>query len=712
MERDLQDLKEEIRARNDIVEVVSQYMRLQRAGKNWKGLCPFHADKNPSFSVVPQMQSYRCWSCGEKGDVFTFIQKKENLDFVEALEFLARRAGVPFERKGVNPERASEREQMFDMNAVAAKFYQDRLTKSQDVQAYLARRGILKETQEQFQIGCAPDDWEALTFHLQQRRADLSLAARIGLIKKRAQDGTGFYDTFRHRLMFPIHDVSGRIIAFGGRALGDDPAKYMNSEQTPLFDKSRTLYGLYFARKKLSGDIPAVFVEGYMDVVTTHQAGFTQCVATLGTSMTEEHARMLARYNPRVVICYDGDEAGIKATLRGAQVWEAIGVEGAEVRVARLPAGDDPDSLLLRGETAAFQAALDNAVPRVDFQIELIYKRHNLQTEDGRDAALAEAIPLLASIRSLSLRDRYAQRLASLHPLHNYDTGRAIKAILADAEMYAQRSRDGKAPRDRGYPLTEEANRGTLAESPPLPTYRPPNQKQWGEWPGTRNFVRKGEGERGYDPNGGYRGGKRRFENGPAGDPTPPSLAAPLLTGTEKAEQQLLRALFSPEWRVFILSRLQPGWLVTPPGQQLFAWIARTPAAPDGGIDPLPLLRCLENEEETGEDRPSEKPEESSSDSGGEFGASSGRHSAKLSGFLREILEDSPFLVSNEALNEAAVSDCIRRLQQHHADQVKRELIARLQQEGLAPEERRAYLDQYQQQMRETRGSPPSAEGE
>jgi DNA primase len=687
---------------------------------------------------MPDLQRYKCFSCGEGGDVFKFIQKKENLDFIEALEFLAKRAGIVFERKGVSPERASERDRMLELNALAVRFFQDRLSKSEDAKAYLAGRGILKETQEKFDIGYAPPDWEALTFYLQQKRADLALAEKIGLIKAR-QEGGGYYDAFRNRLMFPIHDVSGRVIAFGGRALDDDPAKYLNSPQSPLFDKSRTLYGLVFARKKLSGDIPAVFVEGYVDVVTTHQAGFTQCVATLGTSMTEEHARMLARYNPRVVICYDGDAAGIKATLRGATVWESIGVDGAEVRVARLPAGDDPDSLLRRGETAAFQAALDKAVPRVDFQIELVLKEHNLKSEDGRDAALAEVIPILASLHSKAARAHYAQDLVKLHPLHaRLGIGRAMEQLLADVEAYARQSRDGQGPRDRNYPLTEQANRAPLAEQPPPPVFRPPDRKQWGgeQWPGTRNVIRKGEGRP--EGNGGYGNkGKRRYPDNPIGDPTPPSLDAPLLTGAEKAERQLLRACFSAEWRPFILSRLKPEVLLTPQGRRLFAWIAATPAAEDGSLDPLPLLHRAEREEEdteadeAGEDfyhrghrgTPREEAGDTALEAAGSGWEGEKETEAtpenvargilpgkgeKLSDFLRAVLEDSPFLVSNERLNEAAVSDCIRRLQKDHQDRSRRELAERLQHaESLPPEQRRAYIEQYHRNVRETRGSPP-----
>ena len=471
MERDLQSVKDEIRVRTDIVELIGNYTRLKKSGKNWTGLCPFHADKKPSFTVYADTGYYRCWSCGEKGDIFTFVQKKENLDFIESLEWLARRAGVIFERGAGNAEKRSEREEMLALNDMAVKFFQDRLTKSQDAKEYLVNRALLKTTIDQWDIGFAPPEWDALTEHLHQKRANLALAAKIGLIKQRKQEGTGFYDAFRNRVMFPIHDLNGRVIAFGGRAMSsEEAAKYLNSEQSDLFDKSRTLYGLYFARKKLGTEIAPVFVEGYVDVIATHQAGFTQCVATLGTSMTEEHARMLARYNPRVIICYDSDNAGIKATLRGAEVWEKGGVEGAEVRVARLPAGDDPDSILRRGETSAFQLALDNAVPRVDFEIELALKRHNITAEEGRENALNELIPIFATIKSQSQRGKYADKFAYLHPLNGrFGIERAIEQIMTDIETYARQTNHGQSPRDRGYPLSQQANNAPLSETPPPP---------------------------------------------------------------------------------------------------------------------------------------------------------------------------------------------------------------------------------------------------
>ena len=699
MERDLQDVKEEIRARTDLVEIIGNYTRLKRSGKNWTGLCPFHSDKNPSFSVSPTLGIYKCYSCGEGGDLFKFVQKKENLEFIEAIEFLARRAGIEFERKGVNPEKASEREQMLEMNALAVRFFQDRLTKSPDAQAYLAHRGILKSTQDEFQLGFAPDDYEALTFFLQKQRADMALAVKIGLLKERKEGRSGTYDTFRNRLMFPIFDVTGRVIAFGGRAMGDDKAKYLNSEGSAIFDKSRTLYGLNFARKKLSGDIPAVFVEGYVDVITAHQAGFSQCVATLGTSMTEEHARLLVRYNPRVVICYDSDSAGIKATLRGAAVWEAIGIEGAEVRVARLPAGDDPDSLLKRGEIAVFQNALDNAIPRVEFQLELALKNHDTATAAGRDNALAEIIPILASLPQLTLRSRYVQQYSYLHPLHAHNVARAEDQILADAAAYAKQSH----ARDRNYPLTEEANRAPLENAAPAPSYRPPSANQWGqtnEWPNTKQ-VRPGNGGYGDNKPGNWRDRKNR-QSRPASDTTPPSLAAPTVSGAEKAERQLLRGLFSAEFRSMILSRLQPDLLVTAQGRTLFERVSRTPAGSDGTIDPRPLLRQAEEEEEKAGGG------QELADAMAEYDPSSGG-AKKLSYYIREVLEDFGSLVSNEPLNEAAMIDCIRRLQKRREEQSRQELLRRM--EHLSPEEKRAALQEYTKKMLESKGSRPAEDG-
>jgi DNA primase len=738
MENDLQQIKEEIRARVDIVEIIGGYTRLKRSGKNWTGLCPFHNDRKPSFSVSAEGGYYRCWSCGEKGDLFTFVQKKENLEFMDALEWLARRAGIPFERRGANPEQVSEREQALELNQLAVRFFQDRLTKSQEAKDYLVRRALLKSTQEQWDIGFAPPESHALSYFLQKRRANLELAVKIGLIRQSKFGDDDYYDFYRGRIMFPIRDRNGNLIGFGGRVMNpDEEPKYLNSPDSFLFPKSRTLFGYYFAKRKISADIPPVFVEGYLDVITAHQAGFAQCVATLGTSMTEEQADMLSKISSRVIICYDADKAGINATLRGATVWEGLGVENAEVRVARLPAGEDPDSLLRKGDTAAFQRALDNAVPRVDFQLELALKRHNVTTENGKAAALAEVIPILASIIGRSGRDRYAQRVAHLLP-SNRNPERAIEQLLYDVERYAQQNRDGQSPRARGYPLTEQSNRGPLQEQPdpptarPVerPTYRAPNSQQWGQtnaegWPHTRQVIGKGDGGNGRPPRDGYgkgKWGKGRRQEGPPTDPTTPTPVPPALTAAEKAERQLLRALFSTEWRVTVLNSVREELLVTAEGRRVYAWAARTPARADGSLDPGPLLRAATEAEEAeavlhgvefGAGMGAEVQPDSAQtqEAKNATNASPGHYSAKFSDFIRELLEESPFFVSNDGFNEATVQGCLSVLQKHRNERElyeMRMLIERLEQ-ARTPEEKRVAKEQYEQyhqKMRAMRGTP------
>ncbi len=702
MQRDLHSIKEEIRTRSDIVDIISQYLRLKRSGKNWTGLCPFHDDKRPSFTVSQDKQNYKCWSCGEGGDVFKFIEKKENLEFIEALEFLARRAGITFERKGFSKEQASERERMYELNQIASKFYQERLAKSTDARDALAKRGILKETQEQFDIGYAPPDRGALTAHLHNTRADIELAIKLGIVRSRQPAGSGIYDTFCNRLMFPIHDINGRIVGFGGRAMGDDPAKYINSDQSPIFDKSRTLYGLCFARKKLSSNTPAVFVEGYIDVITTHQAGFQQCVATLGTSLTEDHARILVRYNPHVVICYDADSAGIKATMRGAEVWETLAIEDSKVLIARLPAGEDPDSMLLKGDTAGFQRAIDNAIPRVEFEMELIQQKHDLSMETGKDAALHELIPVLAKIDSMVDRDKYAIRIARLHPASTYDLSRAIREILADAAQIALKN--GKSsPRAQGYPLTARTNQAPLNPPPNGMGYQPPSKESWGTWPNTNQVVRKGS-------NSNFPGSEGSYQNSLVRMPLP-LLANTRLTGTEKAERELLRALLTAEWRLFILNRLKPEQLVSDLGREYFVLIARTTAETDGSINIPKLIHTVEQKEREPIDDPyaEEASEEYNSlPVGSELDVESEKNDpSKLSHFIRNVLEDSPFLVSNDKLSEASLNSLIIKLQKHWKDQARRELALVLQQAQEMPlEQRRAFIEQYHIKMREYSGSP------
>ena len=652
MEKDLSAIKEEIRSRSDIVEVIGGYLHLQKAGKDYKGVCPFHPDTRPSLSVSPTLQIYKCYSCGEGGDVFKFVQKIDNLEFVEALEQLAKRAGIAFDRRALSPELQSKREQMRTVVTIAQDFFRERLRQNPDAQSYLQGRSIVEASISQWDIGYAPGQWDALSNYLERRHASLPVAAELGLLKQRPTGG--YYDAYRNRITFPIHDLNGNIAGFGGRALSaDDPAKYINSDSSLLFDKSSTLYGLYFARKSFSDTRPPVFVEGYLDVIAAHQGGFQQCIATLGTSLTEQHARLLSRFSHKVVLCYDADAAGTKAAVRGAQVWEELALENSEAQIASLPPGEDPDSLLASGETAAFQKCLDSAVSRVEFQLDQILKSHDLHSDEGRNRALTAAIAVLGTVSRHSLRARYADKIAFIHPLHGrFGLQRALEQILTDAEA-ASRATSNRWGRAVGYPLTEGQNGRPLRRPVPIPP----------TWEATN------------------------------GEPTSAvtNERPNALLGAEKAEQQLLRALFSPKWRTTLLSLLTAEMLPSPEGKFLFQWAFETPANDDGGLSPASLITMLESKNEPVAARM----------------VSLGTNEIKISKLVRELLQESSFYVSNDVLSRDAVNDCIARLQRHRDDNDLRRLSEKLR--TADESDQRALLQQYSQKMRDLRGTTKPA---
>ncbi|NLH98186.1 MAG: DNA primase [Chthonomonadales bacterium] len=435
--------KEEIRARSDIVEIIGAVVQLQRRGRNWVGLCPFHQEKTPSFNVDPVTQSFKCFGCGASGDVFTFVERHENMSFIEAAEHLARRAGVELARRGGGPPRPQgEREALFDANAAANTYFRKTLSQASAAIDYLARRGILPETVEKWQIGFAPDAWDGLLNYLVSRKFDLRVAERAGLIHK-ARTGN-YVDAFRNRIIFPIHDDQQRIVGFGGRAMGDEPPKYLNTGETPIFTKSKLLFGLHHARKSMAEQGHALLMEGYTDVISAHQAGFTAAVATLGTSLTTEHAKRLARLSPRIVIVYDADSAGIKAALRAATELER---ESAQVRIVALPAGDDPDSLIRAGHADRLKRAIDNAVTRVQFELDLAVAAADQSTDEGRHELVRRVIAILATVPTRTERDLYIERVWQLHPLSVHGPALAKQQLHQDAEQVAGRKVTAIAPR-------------------------------------------------------------------------------------------------------------------------------------------------------------------------------------------------------------------------------------------------------------------------
>jgi DNA primase len=430
------DAVEEIRRRIDIVDLISQDVALRKGGRNLKGLCPFHNERTPSFHVSPEKQIWKCFGCGAGGDIFSYIQKRDNLSFPEAVEWLARRAGVTIEYGGRGGEQVrSEKEQILRVNEVACAFFQKMLRESAKARDYLAKRGLSESAVEKYKLGYAPDSWDTLVRHLAREGVPASYALKAGLII--ARDGSGgYYDRFRDRLIFPIFDAFDRIVGFGGRALGDDPAKYINSPESVVFAKNRILYGLNFARRAIVEQDMVIVVEGYMDAITTQEAGFENTVATMGTALTEEHVNVLGRFTKKAVLAFDADSAGMAAALRSSLFFER---SGFDVRILNMPKGEDPDSLLRAGDRSRFAILVKEALPILDYRVKLALAKHDLSTDEGKAAALKSAIRVLAETESIVERERLIKQLAKYHPNFSTGTARAEDHIRAEVEAARRR---------------------------------------------------------------------------------------------------------------------------------------------------------------------------------------------------------------------------------------------------------------------------------
>lgn len=400
------DLVQEIKLRTDLVELIAGYVPLRQAGRAHKGLCPFHAEKSPSFTVDGERGFFKCYGCGVGGDCFTFMEKKEGLDFQEAGEFLARRLGLEWVRRGDTTERRSERQRLYDVVALAERFFCQSLERAPEVREYLDRRGVQAETARDFRLGYAPPGYEALLGWLRSEKVPLEDAERADVVLRGEH---GLRDRFVDRLMFPIYDIEGRPVAFGGRTLkAEGIPKYLNSRETPIFQKGRTLYGLHLAKRAIPGAGFTVAVEGYMDLIALHQAGVTNSVAGLGTAITETHVGVLGRWSRELVMCYDGDGAGIQAAIRNAAMFEAA---GCQVRVAALPPGEDPDTYIKTHGVEHFRALLNRAEPLLDYQLSVIRARYNLSDETARLPFVREAARAIAQSGSHLTRQEYAARL-------------------------------------------------------------------------------------------------------------------------------------------------------------------------------------------------------------------------------------------------------------------------------------------------------------
>nr|MBA3821014.1 DNA primase [Deltaproteobacteria bacterium] len=429
------DVISQIRDAADIIQVIGQHVQLRKAGRNWKGLCPFHGEKTPSFNVSPDKGFFHCFGCQKHGDVFTFVMELEGKSFVDAAEQLAQRFGIAVPRIEESPElrkMRGERVAMLELNKLATAFYREVLAdpkRGEPGRAYLAKRGVSDETAARFQLGYAPADWGALADHLKALRADLELAVKVGLIAPRPRSG-GYYDRNRDRLVCPVVVPGGDVVGFSSRVVGsappaedgNEPPKYINSPESAVYKKSKLLFGLAQAREAMAVTKRVVLVEGNFDVITLHQAGFTDVVAPLGTALTPEQVGVLRRVAERVVLLYDGDRAGYKATMHALQMCVE---QDVEVLVASSPGhgksgglsgpltgGVDPDSLVAGGGGELLREAIDRAKGAIEyFAFEVWSKaRGNV---DARSRALEDAARLVAKVASPMKRDLIVATLAT-----------------------------------------------------------------------------------------------------------------------------------------------------------------------------------------------------------------------------------------------------------------------------------------------------------
>ncbi len=434
-----EDIINEIKYRNDIETAISQYVNLKRRGKNLVGLCPFHSEKTPSFTVYPENGSFYCFGCGVGGDVFTFTGLIENLDYIESVKLLAERSGITLPQDGYDDSMQRLKKRIYDINRDTARFFHAFLMSPGGKWAldYLTGRGLTVKTIKHFGLGAAPDSWDALIHHLKEKgytESDMLAANVIG----KSQRGS-LYDRFRKRVMFPIINIRGNIVAFSGRAMpGEDKqgGKYVNTADTPVYKKSENLFGINFAKNVCSERV--ILVEGNMDVISLHQAGFENTVAPLGTAFTTEQANLLSRYTKEIVLMLDADAAGQKAVRRASELLENTGLS---VRVVVVPDGKDPDEYIKKNGKERFAALLEGAVSDMEYKLLTAAKDINLDNEDGRLKYLAAAAEIIAASDDIMTRDIYIGRLSEKY-------GVSRTALNARIEELRKRNRRQKQKKE------------------------------------------------------------------------------------------------------------------------------------------------------------------------------------------------------------------------------------------------------------------------
>lgn len=406
------EIIEEVRAAANIVDVVGSYVPLRKRGKNYSGLCPFHSEKEPSFTVSDEKQIFHCFGCGASGSVFDFLMRSRNLSFPEAVKELANRYSIPLpQRQETGREKRMRElaERLRHVNEVAAAFFNQALLDENTGKmalAYLQSRGMGPEVIQDFQLGYAPQGWDGLKRHLLSRKVDLKIAVQAGLLVKKSERDC--YDRFRHRLMFPIKDMRGRTVAFGGRALDEEnPPKYLNSPETPIFHKGRTLYGLATAREACRRHKMALVVEGYFDLLALYNQGFQHVVAPLGTALTLHHVRLLSRLAPQAVLVFDGDQPGMRAAMRSLELFLR---EKLSARLVALPEGMDPDDFLAKKGREAFSSLLEKARPLMEIFLEQSLAEYDGSVE-GRLKVVRQVAPMLKLLDSRVTQEGYVRLL-------------------------------------------------------------------------------------------------------------------------------------------------------------------------------------------------------------------------------------------------------------------------------------------------------------
>ncbi len=445
----------EIRDRSSILEVVSDYVNLKKAGKNYKGLCPFHSEKTPSFMVNEEKQIFHCFGCGAGGDIFTFLMKVGNFSFPQAVEELAKRYGVRLPPRELSPAKKKEmdkREILFQINQMASEYFHDLLSRRREGEergGAIFQRGMSEKIIKEHRLGYSLERWDGLVQHLQEKKVSLELARELGLIFPKKREG--WYDAFRGRILFPIFDLHQRVVGFGGRLIKEGEPKYLNSPESSLYHKGEILYGLQVAKGYIPKKDCVIIVEGYFDLLTLHQFGLKHSVATLGTALTAQHVHILKRYTKNLITVFDADVAGVQASLRALPLFLEEEVSGKTII---LPKDEDPDEFLRKGNLEEFEKRAINAVSLIDFFFERLMKTHDTKSIDGKVKVTEEGMALIDKIPNKIRKNFYTKALAERLDLPES----LLMERLRSSSKYRSKGEEEfkKRPVEGSFPKSEE----------------------------------------------------------------------------------------------------------------------------------------------------------------------------------------------------------------------------------------------------------------